>query len=163
MKPVHAAWGNIETPEAYYKFVLKRRVVDLLRKVLPQNAAETTLQNALDESEVPVPTEVLQAIASPETPEDIVMAQESEASLTLVLRKLRPAYRASLYLTSQGFRAEERAEIKGVPVSTERTHLERARQQCMDLLAGIEPEDKSDAVKSAEKYRELSKKEGEEA
>lgn len=164
MKAVHAAWGNIETPEAYYRHVLQCRVTDTLRKVLPQRAAEVPLHYGLSGTEAQVPTEAVTSVSSSKTPEDAVMAQENETLLARVMRQLPEPYRASLYLASQGYHAQERADIKGVLVSTERTHLQRARQQCIDLLAAIEPENKSDAVKAAEKrMREFTTKEGEEA
>jgi DNA-directed RNA polymerase specialized sigma24 family protein len=150
MRAVQAAWGNIETPEAYFQTILKRRVTDQLRKVGPRQKRETRLQDAGDDVDTPVAGELLAAIATHTSPEAIVVALEDQADLVRVLATLSENDRTSLYLESQGYSAEERAEHKGIPVSTERTQAARARRRCMALLTAIKSENKSDAVTAAE-------------
>lgn len=133
MKAVYAAWGNLETPEAYYKHVVRQRVIDKLRDVIPRERAEVSVSDT-DPDDEAVPREIIAAFTSHVTPEGLYLEAEGAERILAILAQLPEHYRISLILAAQGYDTNERAEIKAVSPEAERTHLKRARRRCIDLL-----------------------------
>lgn len=161
MEVVNAAWGNIERPEAFFQTVVRRRAIDMLRKTIRRERAEVPLVDPdLDDGEE-TSRELIVALTSALTPESSYLEREDAAAIHAALAMLPTPYRISLGLAAEGYSAEERALIKDVPVSTERSPLRRAREMCIRLLASLSPKGKTEAVKTAEKLKnELSEKKG---
>ncbi|WP_331739785.1 hypothetical protein OG613_44515 (plasmid) [Streptomyces sp. NBC_00015] len=163
MKVVNAAWGNIATPEAYFQSVVRLRTIDRFRANLRRSGREVPIPATPVEGSEGISREVLAALTSMMTPERSFQEREDAVALDAVLRLMPDHYRISLSLAAEGYSAEERATIKDIPVTTERSHLRRAREMCIRLISSMDPENKSEAINAAEKLMtELSQKEGEE-
>ncbi|WP_406154572.1 RNA polymerase sigma factor [Streptomyces canus] len=146
MKAVYAAWGGLETPEAFYKHVVRMRGIDKLRGVRRRERVEVALSEMELNDDEAVPREVVAALGSHVTPESIYLQTEGTELILAILAKLPTHYRLSLVLAAQGYDTTERAEIKEVSADLERTHLMRARQRCVELLIahGVRPRRKND-------------------
>lgn len=148
MKAVHAAWGGLDVPEAFFQHVVRMRAIDQHRRV--------SKEPVVSDEEVEMVSNELAGKTDHAFPESVYADRET---VLTVLSGLPPQYRLSLVLKSQGYSAAERAEIKQVPVETERTHLARARRASMELLAdaGSSPRHKEQSARN-----DLGKSEGEE-
>ncbi|MEU2556743.1 hypothetical protein ABZ589_34560 [Streptomyces sp. NPDC013313] len=141
MKVVYAAWGSLETPEAFYQHVVRQRGIDKLRGVIRRERVEVSVSDTAPDDDEAVPHEIIAAFASHVTPEVLYLEGEGAELIHAILAQLPEHYRLSLVLAAQGYDTTERAEIKAVSAEAERTHLKRARRRCIDLLIshGIRP------------------------
>lgn len=134
MSAVYASWGSIDQPTAYFKVVLQRRSVDILRKVIRREAHESQVSDAELTGDDALADEVRQALATVINPEMLYLQGEQNRLVLNVLDELPLHFRVSLVLAAEGYSTKERAEIKGVPEGTERSHLTRARANFERLL-----------------------------
>ncbi|MDX2395271.1 MULTISPECIES: RNA polymerase sigma factor [unclassified Streptomyces] len=148
MKAVHAVWGGLDRPEAYFQHVVRMRAIDQYRR--------TSKERVVSDEEVETLSNRLAGEANHAFPESVYADRET---VLTVLTGLPPQLRMSLVLQSQGYTAAERAKIKQVPVETERTHLARARRLAVELLAdaGSSPRHKEQSDRG-----NLRRKEGDE-
>ncbi|MBB4890906.1 RNA polymerase sigma factor [Streptomyces netropsis] len=151
MRAVYAAWGSLETPEAFYQHVVRRRVIDTLRDVIPRERAEVSVSDTDADDDEALPREVIAVFTSHVTPEGLYLEAEGAERILAILAQLPEHYRLSLVLAAQGYDTTERAEIKTVSAEVERTHLKRARRRCIDLLIshGIRPRRTTDKPTNA--------------
>ncbi|MEU8546199.1 RNA polymerase sigma factor [Streptomyces roseoverticillatus] len=134
MVPVHAGWGVIENPAAYYRVVLHRRAMDKLRTVVQRETAETPVPYTDLAGDVPLPHEVRAAFSTLNSPEAIHDQVEQNRRVLDALYQLPLHLRTSLVMAAEGYTAKERAEFKSIKESTERSHLKRARDQFQKSL-----------------------------
>ncbi|MFJ3641346.1 RNA polymerase sigma factor [Streptomyces sp. NPDC090108] len=162
MTAVYAAWGDMVSPQAYFQHVVNLRAIDRLR-ANQRRVQETPLPHASDGDDAVIPEQVRKALVVNTTPEDAWTDSEDVTAIRRVLASLPEHYRLSLILMAEGYSASERAAVKKVPESTERTHTSRARTKFSHLLAALRTEKKPEVLKAPKKpENELATKEGEE-
>ncbi|MFJ4519008.1 RNA polymerase sigma factor [Streptomyces sp. NPDC088770] len=134
MAAVHASWGGINQPAAYFRVVLQRRAVDILRKLIRRETHESQVSDAELTGDDALAEEVREALATVITPETLYLQGEQNRLILNVLDELPLHFRVSLVLAAEGYSTKERAAIKDVAEGTERSHLTRARTHFERLL-----------------------------
>ncbi|WHM41152.1 sigma-70 family RNA polymerase sigma factor [Streptomyces sp. BPTC-684] len=158
MTATYAAWGAIDNPEAYFQHVLQKRAIEKYRSKRRRESRELpTSEDQLVSATAELPADLAAAFTA--SPEHAYEQNETRARINSVLAMLAPHERISLALETQGFTAKERAEIKGIPEDTERTHLYRARLRCMELIRKLHAD--LDSQRSKKKRRQSRKGAGE--
>ncbi|MER6127857.1 sigma factor-like helix-turn-helix DNA-binding protein [Streptomyces sp. NPDC001795] len=131
---VHASWGNTTIPQAMFFTILRRRAIDELRRIGRRLDAETLVTDSELLGEEALPEQTRRAFADLLTPEALYIQKEGVQRILTALNDLPVAYRMSLMLAAEGYTTQERAEIKGVSLGTERSHLHRGRTRFEQAL-----------------------------
>ncbi|MGW2612288.1 RNA polymerase sigma factor [Streptomyces mirabilis] len=134
MANVQAAWGGIDNPAGYFRVILHRRSIDTLRTVIRREQHETSVPDAELAGEETLPADLRAAFVTLHDPESMYVRSEQSSQILAALSQLPLSQRISLVLEAEGYSAQERAKVKDVSESTERSHLNRARTRIRRLL-----------------------------
>ncbi|MGA5606151.1 hypothetical protein ACPCUF_34930 [Streptomyces griseoincarnatus] len=159
---VHASWGNTTIPQAMFFTVLRRRAIDNLRKIAPRLNAETLASDPELVGEEALSDQTRRAFSELVTPEAVQVQKEGVRQILAALHEVPVLHRMSLVLAAEGYTTQERADIKGVGLGTERSHLHRGRIRFEQaLLAYGVPHQASDTASDTESSDEFAAEEEE--
>ncbi|MGW7276537.1 RNA polymerase sigma factor [Streptomyces sp. NPDC054864] len=129
---VHDGWWTINSPEAMFQTVLRRRAVDRLRQE-NRRLGQDNPHRAVEDDDFP------DVFLSSDVKDPFALV-ETKQQLHAVLARLPHSQRVSLYLGSWGYGPEERAAIKDIPVNTEKAHYRRATAKARLIIAAHYPD-----------------------